>query len=277
MKDGLELAYAQVISESKEGTVKTNLKPGTAAMGELKKASQGGPEKAGIKKPAEGDTKINPGHGKIKTESRELSNMLPKSKFDSLFKKQIVEEEDGSEMASDESPLEKTGDTEFDDESGDFPSDGDGGDETSDEVDIATELRMVIDSLTEIADKLGAYDADAESEEGEEGEEGEEMGGEAGEEGGQEMPPAALTHESVQAKMKPFKNTVKKMQAKNNKVQSAFKASGKKASATGGPGKGAADGKLSAARKTNLGPKMSQKADVKGTMGKPGAGVFDNV
>ena len=195
-----------------------------------------------------------------------------------MFKKQIVEEEDATGISGDESPLEKGGEGEFSDEEGDFPSEG--GDDTAEEVDIATELRMVIDTLTEIADKLGAYD-----EEGGEGEAGmeDELGGEgeAGAEGGQATPPEGLPEgvqaEAVQAKLKPFKNTVKKMQAKNNKVQSAFKVSGKKASATGGPGKGAADGKLGAARKTTLGPKMSSKADVKGTMGKPGAGVFDNV
>jgi hypothetical protein len=276
MKNGLELAYEQVISEAKEGTVKSNLSPGANAAGELKKASQGGPEKAGIKKPAEGEAKINPGHRKIKTESRELSNMLPQSKFDMLFKKQIVEEEDTTEITGDESPLEKGGEGEFNDEEGDFPSQG--GDDTAEEVDIATELRMVIDTLTELADKLGAYDEESDAGEGSAEEE---LGGEAGAEGGQEIAPEGLPEgvqaEAVQAKLKPFKNAVKKMQAKNNKVQSAFKASGKKASATGGPGKGAADGKLGAARKTNLGPKMSPKADVKGTMGKVGAGMFDNV
>ena len=55
-------------------------------------------------------------------------------------------------------------------------------------------------------------------------------------------------------------------------------ATGKKAATgQGGPGKGAADGKLNTFRKTDLGPKMCMKAKVKGTMGKPGAGVFDNI
>lgn len=270
MKNGLETAYELVMEQSKENTVKTNLKVGSAAAGEMKKASGGmGPESTGTKKPTEGDTKINPGHGKIKTEgtqTRELSNMLPTSKFDNLFKSHIIEEE---EIAGDESPLEMGGDSEFNDETGDFPADGD---DTAEEVDVATELRMLIDRLTEIAEKLGAYDEDmgeADGETGEAGLEGDEGTGEANPE---------LTPESVQAKMKPFKNATKTMQGKNNKVASAFKASGKKAATgAGGPGKGSADGKLGPARKTTLGPKMCMKAEVKGTMGKTGAGIFDNI
>lgn len=269
MKDGIATAYELVMEQSREGTVKTNLKPGATAAGENKKASGGmGPESTGTKKPTEGDAKINPGRGKIKTEGthlRELSNMLPTSKFDSLFKSHVIEEE--GEIEGDESPLEMGGDSEFDDDAGDFPPEE--GDETSEEVDVATELRLIIDRLNEIAEKLGAYDEDMEEAGDETGEAGLE-GDEEGMEGG--------IGEAVQAKMKPFKNTAKKMQQKNNKVQSAFKPTGKKAATgQGGPGKGAADGKLGTARKTNLGPKMCMKAEVKGTMGKTGAGIFDNV
>jgi hypothetical protein len=265
MKDGILTASELVMEQAKEGTVSTNMKPGTSAMGDLKKTKEGGPEKTGVKKPAEGDAKINPGHGKIKTEAtqtRELSNMLPQSRFDSLFKKQIVSEGDGLE--SDESPIEQTGDGEFNDEQGDFPSTD--GDDTAEEVDVATELRMLIDRLTEIAEKLGAYDADMD-----------EAGDEAGEANAEEEGAEELTPEAVQAKLTPLKDATKTMQAKKNVVKSSFKSSGKKAGATGGPGKGAADGKLGAARKTTFGPKMSQKAEVKGTMGKTGAGVFDNI
>lgn len=270
MKNGLETAYELVMEQSKEGTVKTNLTTGAAAAGENKKAGGGmGPESTGTKKPVEGETKINPGRGKIKTEGtqrRSLSNMLPTSKFDNLFKNHIIQEE--GEIEGDESPLEMSGENEFDDDSGDFPAEGD--DETAEEVDVATELRLIIDRLNEIAEKLGAFDGDME-------EAGDETG-EAGMEGDEMMGDEESFGEAVQAKMKPFKNSAKKMQQKNNKVQSAFKASGKKAATgAGGPGKGAADGKLGPARKTNLGPKMGLKAPVKGTMGKTGAGVFDNV
>ena len=264
MKDGILTAYEMVCENAKEGTVKTNLTTGAAAMGELKKAKEGGPEKTGVKKPVEGEQKINPGHGKIKMESRELTSMLPTSKFDSLFKKQIVEEGEGLE--GDESPVEKDGEGEFNDEKGDFPAEGD---DTAEEVDVATELRMLIDRLTEIAEKLGAYDDDMEGADAETAE--------AGAEGLEDIDAPKLAGEAVQAKMSPMKDTVKTMQAKKNVVKSAFKVTSKKAGATGGPGKGAADGKLGPARKTTLGPKMSMKAEVKGTMGKTGAGIFDNV
>lgn len=267
MKDGLQQAYEMILEKAKEGTVKTNMTTGSPAAGELKKAKGGGPEDTDVKKPTEGEAKINPGHGKIKTEAtnaRGLSSMLPQSKFDDLFKKQIVEEDD---ISSDESPVEMTGENEFDDEQGDFPEVGETGDETAEEVDVATELRMIIDRLSEVAERLGAYDegmdeADMETAETEEM---------------PEEPTEELAPESVQAKMKPMKNSVKQMQSKKNVVKSAFKASGKKAATTNGPGKGAADGKLNAARKTTLGPKMSQKVEVKGTMGKPGAGLFDEI
>lgn len=277
MKNGLESAYELVVENEKKGTVKSSLKPGSAAAGDMKKANGGmGPENAGIKKPAEGDTKINPGHGKIKTESsqKELSSMLPTSKFDSLFKKQVIEEEDNLE--GDASPLEMGGEGEFDDEEGDFPPEG--GDETAEEVDVATELRMIIDRLSEIAERLGAFDSDMEEAEDE-----------VGEAGFEDAEPE-LAPESVQrggpgkgaadGKMKPFPDTSKKFQGPKscNCVKSAFKVSNKKAATgQGGPGRGAADGKLGPARKTDLGPKMRMKANVKGTMGKTGAGIFDGI
>ena len=267
MKDGLEQAYEMMVESNKEGTVTSNIKPGSAAMGDLKKASAGGPEKTNVKKPEEGESKINPGHGKIKTEAsqkRELSKMLPESRFDVLYKRQLVSE---GEIESDESPLEMSGDEGFDDERGDFPPTD--GDDTSEEVDVATEIRLIIDRLSEIAEKLGAYDADAEEADDSVGELG--MDDELGIDDESGFP------ESVQAKLTPLKNSVSTMQSRANKVKSNFTANSKKASNTGGPGKGAADGKLSAFRKTTFGPKTSQKADVKGPMGKPGAGIFDNV
>jgi hypothetical protein len=264
MKNGLEAAYEMVMEGVKEGTVKTNLKTGSAAMGDLKQSKQGGPGATGVKKPEEGEEKINPGHGKIKTEAREISNMLPQSKFDDLFKKQVIQEED--EFSSDESPLEMGGEEGFDDEGGDFPEEI--GDETGEEVDVATELRMIIDRLTEVAEKLGSFDGEVDDADLD--------AAEAGMEDADAEGAPKLTPEAVQAKLKAFPDKTKAMQAKNNKVTSAFKVTSKKAQ-TGGPGKGAADGKLSPARKTTLGPKMSMKADVKGTMGKTGAGVFDSI
>lgn len=283
MKNGLEEAYQLVIESQKEGTVKSSLTPGAAAAGDLKKASGGmGPEATSVKKPQEGEAKINPGHGKIKTESsqKELSSMLPASKFDSLYNTQIDEADGGIE--GDESPLEMTGEDEFDDEAGDFPTEG-GEDTTGEEVDVATELRMIIDRLSEVAEKLGAYDSEME-EAGEEAGEAEFAPEEEG------APEEELAPESVQSggpgkgshdgKIKPFADTSKKFQGPKscNRVKSAFNPSSKKAgTGAGGPGKGSHDGKLGPARKTDLGPKMSMKANVKGTMGKVGAGIFDNI
>lgn len=264
MKNGLESAYELVLEKNKEGTVKSDLKPGASAVGDVKKGF-GGPEKTSVKKPEEAEKKINPGHGKIKTEGSKMSDlksMLPESNFDRIFKAQIVMEEIGLE--GDESPLEMDGEGGFDEESGDFPPKGD--EELGEEVDVATELRMIIDRLTEVAEKLGAYDKETEEISDDLGE-----GGLEDEESDNPFP------EAVQSQLKPFINTVSKMQQKNNKVQSNFNASGKKASTTGGPGKGAADGKLNNAKKTTFGPKMSQKADGKGPMNKVGASIFDNV
>lgn len=270
MKNGLEQAYELVVEGAKEGVVKTNLKPGQAAMGEMKKQKGVGPESTGVKKPTEAEEKINPGYGKIKTESKELSDMLPQSRFDDLFKKQIISEED--DIAADESPVEMAGEGEFDDEAGDFPEEA-GADETAEEVDVATELRMIIDRLSEVAERLGSFDEGME-------EAGEEVGEAEAE---AEMPiegeaaTEELSQEAVQAELKPLKDGKAALQGKNNKVKSAFHPTGKKASVTGGPGKGAADGKLAPARKTTLGPKMSLKADVKGPMSKTGAGIFDSI
>ena len=268
MKNGLEQAYEMVLESNKEGTVKTNLKTGEPAMGVLKKTNQGGPEKTGVKKPEEAEQKINPGHGNIKTESKEIFNMLPQSKFDILFKSQIIEEED----LGDESPLEMTGENEFDEDLGDFPETENSEDATGEEVDVATELRLIIDRLKDVAERLGAYDEDTEEISDEEGmDDVEGMGNEE----------EIATESTTNGKLKPFPNKASKMQGpkSNNKVKSAFNASKKKAKyiGKGGPGKGAADGKLNLARKTTLGPNMSQKAEVKGTMGKPGSGVFDNI
>lgn len=263
MNNGLEDAYNLVVESQKEGTVKTNLKPGQAAAGELKKQKNAGPEATDVKKPTEGESKINPGYGKIKKESRELEDMLPSSKFDDLFKKQIVEEE---ESMSEESPVEMTGEGEFDEEEGDFPEASAGEDTTGEEVDVATELRMIVDRLTEVAERLGSFESDME-------EAGEEVG--AAEAEAEEAP--ELAPESVQADPVPMKDGKAALQAKNNKVKSAFKVTSGKAKTTGGPGSGDASGKLAPARKTTLGPKMSLKADVKGPMSKTGAGIFDNV
>jgi len=276
MKKGLEIAYekvmgnsqkaARAINESKEVVQEAELvkgqktKAGQDVIDGYKESGIGGAGKSDKKDPKEAEAKINPGHGEIKTEGRELSDMLPESKFDTLFKKQLVEEEDGIDR--DMSPLEG-GD--FDEEEGEFPSQADD-DETGEEVDVATELRMVIDRLTEVAERLGAFD-----------EEMDEAGEEVGE--GDIEDDIEPDLEESHVKLDSFPDTVSKMTSPSNKkVKSAFSNPGGKAKVTGGPGSGKADGKLSPARKTKLKPGGKQKhPDVKGTMGKTGAGVFDNM
>jgi hypothetical protein len=261
MKDGLSGAYELILENNKEGMVKSNLKQGSSVIGDVKKGF-GGPEKTNIKKPIEAENKINPGHGSIKTERYKMKNILPESSFDKLFKKQIVMEDGG--IDGDESPLEMEGEYGFDEEEGDFPS-AQGDDDLGEEVDVATELRLIIDRLTEVAEKLGAYDQETE-----------EINDDLGE-GDIESEEDVPFPEAVQSNLKPFKNNTAKMQQKNNRVQSKFNPSGKKACTTGGPGKGTSDGKLSPFRKTTLGPKMSLKADGKGPMTKPGASIFDGI
>lgn len=251
-------AESQKLNES---SVKGADAVGSNASGEFKVAKSGGPDKTHVKKPVEGEKKINPGHGKIKTSLKENS-MLPNSKFDELFKRQIVNEED---IKNDESPLEVSGAGEFDEDQGDFPVEGSSDDTTGDEVDVATELRLVIDRLTQVAEKLGAFDSEMDEADSE-------VDSLDGDDGALDESPLP---EAVQSKFKVMKDGKKHLQSKNHKVKSAFEASGKKASATGGPGKGAADGKLSPARKTTFGPNMSMKADTKSAAGKPGAGLFD--
>jgi hypothetical protein len=276
MKNGLEKAYEKVmgagntkpVNEANEEVVQEGelvkgqkIKPGQDVFDDYKEASgkQGKHKKeSGEDVPVEAEAKLNPGYGDIKTEG---ANMLPESKFDTLFKKQLVEDI-GDLEDSDDSPLETR---DFDDDKGDFPSAEE--DETGEEVDVATELRMVIDRLTEVAERLGAYDEEAE-------EAGEEVG-EAGEAGEGEIDDEL---EESHVKLEPLADTVSKMTSRGNKkVVSALSNPGGKAKTTGEGGT-QADGKLTAARKSTLGPGGTQKhPDVKGSASKTGASIFDNV
>jgi hypothetical protein len=206
--------------------------------------------------------------GSEKVDENKETNMLPQSEFEKLYMSTLVTEnpdqaaiEPGS---SDESPLEKDG---FSDEEGDFDGEGEEGATEEEEVDVATELRMIIDRLTEIAEKLGAYDEEEGMEGGEEGLEGEEA---MGDEMGAEPPPVGESH----VELKPLPDTKAKMQGKGNmKVKSKFNPDGGSA-AKAGPGKGAADGKLKPLSKGKFGPTMSMKADTSSAMGKQGASLF---
>lgn len=280
--DGLESAYQLVMENECKGTVKTNMKTGKGFEGEEKASPKTGDmgiqskSAKSVKAPKEAPKDLNPGHGTIATEGKEIRDMLPTSQFDNLFKSQIVEEE---AFDTDESPLEKDGDSEFNDDKGDFPP-AEGDTEVGEEVDVATELRLIIDRLTEVAERLGAFEG---SEEGEvsETEFGSEEGGE----------PTSMAPESVRKtgrvfteapvatkELKPLPDSIKKMTGKSFKVDSKFNVTSNKEGDKGGPGKDGSDGKLKPAKKTTFGPKMGQKVDgVKGPLGKTGAGIFDAV
>lgn len=213
MNAGLEDAYRVIVEGNTKGTVDTKLKVGQDSIeGGQKQAPGRGADSpaAKVKKPVEAGKNLN-SVKENKISEEEIQNMLPESKFDKLFKSTLVEEEAFS--ADDENPLGKTGEGEFSDEEGDFPSEGGPDSDMGGEVDVATELRMIIDRLTEIAEKLGSYDEGGPGDEeqpdteGEVGEETPDLGAEA-----------------------PVREAV-----------TYGKGGGGKA---GGPGKGTADGKL---------------------------------
>jgi hypothetical protein len=280
MKDELAAIYeksifggdSEVVTES-EKVKSTTLKPGKGFEGEemAKKMQPGtGTQSKGVdvKSPAS-NKRFSSGSSTVKeTSEREINTMLPESEFEKMFKSTLISEEP---ELGDESPLERD---EFNDEEGDFNEPGEDVAATEEEeVDVATELRMIIDRLTEIAEKMGAYDEEdmgdeevAADEEGLGG--GEEMGGEEN----LNEPPVGESH--VTKELKPLPNTACKMQGKSNmKVKSKFSPDGGSASKAG-PGKGAADGKLKPLGKGKFGPSMSMKADATSAMGKQGSSLF---
>lgn len=285
MNDGLTHAYQLVVEGAKEGTVdaKKMPKPDSDLI-------EGGKDKAkgqGTESPAAKSVKV-PIEMKKESNQKEIKNMLPESKFDKLFKTTLVAED----SLGDENPLEKDGSGEFNDEQGDFPPEDIGAeDSTDDEVDVATELRMIIDRLTEIAEKIGAY-AGEEAEEGEPEEAGE-LDGEVAGDGAEEL---GAVGESVtygkggagkaggpgkgkaDGKLGKFPDTLKKMTSKGSMKVAASsvmaKQTAKGKASTGGPGKGSS-GKLE-----NFPNKVSQMQSkgnmvVKGEVGKAGRSIFD--
>ena len=270
MKDELATIYENKVLISESEKVKGAVPaPGKGFEGEekvKKMQPKTGIDSKGtesVKKPVEAEKKFNPGREKV-TEDKEIENMLPTSAFDMLYSKTLVQEDD-------ESPVEKTGAEEFDDEAGDFPpADDAGGEPTEDEeVDVATELRMIIDRLIEIAEKLGAY-------------EGEEAPGSDGTSEGEEpiVEPTeqdglAVPESHVMNITKPLSDSASKMQSKGNmKVSSHVSQPDTGKASTGGPGKGEADGKVKPQAKSKFGPNMSQKADASSVLSKPGSSLF---
>jgi hypothetical protein len=285
---GLEDAYSLVMENNGKGTVDTKLKVGQSSVGENKMAKDQGIESpnAKVKKPVASEKNLNSNVKKESLSKEEIQNMLPESKFDKLFKSTLVEEE--AFGSDDENPLGNTGDGEFSDEEGDFPSEGGSDSDMGGEVDVATELRMIIDRLTEIAEKLGSYDEETDEAGGQtpEGEEG------MGDEGEEPVKPAleSVTYGkggsgkaggpgkgSADGKLGKFPDTAKKMQSKGSMKVSASSAMGKQTA----KGKACACGPKETSGKlkpfTDKASSMQSKSNmtVKSEMGKVGRSIFD--
>lgn len=292
MKDEMEGLYQLICENEAKGTVDTPgmPKPGEGMIdGDKQQAPKRGGDSAAAKaqsKPQDMDKDLNPGHGSI-TEDKEIEDMLPESKFDSLFKSTLLAEEDGLEAGAD--PLEATGEGEFNDELGDFDSES-GDEDLGEEVDVATELRMIIDRLTEVAEKMGAFDDEGGGEDefgGEEVEAGEEdFSDEGGTPGFEEnvtygkggSGKAGGPGKGNDGKLGSFPDKTKTMQSKGSmkvKAQSNMgQQTAKGKGSPGVPGKGH-DGKLGAYPDKTKTMQSKGSQVVKSEMGKAGRSIFD--
>lgn len=258
--------YEQIL---KEGQVKKGESFEGADKAQGKSIKGEGPETAKLPKPQQGpsmgDDTVAQGKGvemkkkAVKATEQAATQTLSLS-FDDLFNKVINEADD--DLADKVVPAPDVEGDDFSEDTGDF----DATEETDvdEEVDLASELRLLADRLSEIADKLSVED------EGEEdGDLGDEMGDEMGADDATEdatedvgMPPA-LNRESVQTEAikseptpKPLKKTTLGPKMKQNPTNKIGKSGAGKASL---PAQGKdRSGKPSNAKKTTLGPKMSQ-------------------
>ena len=277
----LEQAYQLVVENESKGTVDaTELpKPGVGFDNDkgMKSQQKGvgydSPAAKDVDSPEEMEDDLNPGHGTI-AEEKEIKDMMPTSKFDDLYQSTLVNEEFGD----DESPLEQTGEGEFNDEAGDFPGEGGEEDITGEEVDVATELRLIIDRLNDLAEKLGAYDD----------EEGEMEGGEEDmeyEEGGMDYEGVGEAYtggpgKGSDGKLSKYPDRTKKMQSKGSQKVSGSsdqqRQTAKGQGNAGGPGCQAADGKIKKFKDSKT--KMQGKGNmvVSGKAGVQGKSIFDS-
>lgn len=248
-----------VIEEKKEdGTVKTNLKVGKPAAGDLGKAKGTGPEASDAEKPKEGDKSINPFRKKSKDGvCKEGAKKMDGSQFNQIFAQHMLKENGPDEFGSDSNAGDDfAAGAGSPDDAGNIE-----GDETSDEVDVATKLRMIIDELTDIAESLGAFD----DEEGGEGEMGE---GEMGDEFAANPPPVG---EATQVKSSPLKNGVPLLTSRKNIVNSKFKGKGGTAACKGSK---VVQSPATPAKKSTLGPKSPMTVKANSPMGHKGADLF---
>ena len=262
MDKSLENIYGDMLTEGADQ--KTVGKKITELEGS-EKAQASNLEKTSGKIPAEKPTEygknpgVEEGKGKPltkKVEKAKESMEKPKMSFNEIYKKVIKEGGDLGEEGVQPAPdLEGEG---FSDEKGDFAPDAelDAEEDTdvNEEMDLATELRLLADRLGEIAEKLGMDDELVPEDGGEEG-----LGGE----GIDEEPMGGAIPESVQTGKIPEPTTPKlakkttlgpKMSMKpKNKIGNS--GAGKASVPTGGKD---VSGRLSPAKKTQFGPHMSK-------------------
>lgn len=174
--------------------------------------------------------------GKTKT-AKKADDIMGESSFDKLYGEVMVEE---MPLDPDENPVETD---EFSDDLGDFPEAGDEEDVEGEEVDVATELELIINRLKEIHAQIG----------GEEISDEEDILGAGEEEFGDEEIPV----ESVNATPEPLNANISELQKNKIVKKGGVKAKGKKAVL---PASRARTGELSVAPNTTLGPQMSMKA-----------------
>lgn len=278
-RDELTKAYELVLENEGKGTVKTGKempKPGEGFKGKWLADTHGmgydSPEAKKVQEPEEMDKELNPGHGTIMQE-KEIKEMIPTSKFDKLFKETLMSEEFGD----DESPVEMTGDEEFNDDAGDFPVEGEE-DMVEDEVDVATQLRTVIDMLNDIAQQVGGemdYDMGDEDMDDDMVDDMDDMDGAMGEAvhtGG----PGKGKHDG---KLGKFKNAAGKMVSKSSQKVSGTSSMQKPTAhghaKPGEPGRGKHDGKIGKMKDSKMGMQSKSNMVVKGKAGTQGKDIFD--
>jgi len=249
-----------------EGDAKKPMTAGTVKPGNIEGADKAKAPKnvqtadnkvdAPVEDSAHSNPSVEEGKGKVlvKKESEEI--VKPILSFDELYSKTLKEDLNSEEI----SPAGDIEGENFDDKLGDFDAGDDSG--IDEEVDAATELRLLADRLNEIADKISGTEGGEEGLGGEEDLTGEEdLGGE-----GADIPPVrreSFQHELKKAPKSKFGPSMK------NTASNISKNAGK--SKTPSKGKDTS-GKLSPAPKSTLGPKMSKTVSGSGPAVQGGGG-----
>jgi hypothetical protein len=272
--DMLEQVYMKMVTKNNDvitesdDTVKTKVKAGDGFEGSenatIKSVKSPEPTAAdGIKqkKPVEGPSgddeagkpkKLSGGKMGMKKEDMETkTNEIPLT-FDKLYSKVI------NEADEDVVPAPDIEGADFSEEEGDFDSTADGEGELEEEIDVASELRLLADRLTEIAEKISGGEPTDELGDDMDADMGDDLGGDAGIEAEFSANESKVHTEAIKSEPTPKaakKTTLgpKMSQKPKNKIGN----SGAKKAVTPTAGKDRT-GTPSVASKTTLGPKMSQ-------------------